>query len=953
MAVRMQNSIVTTNVSVFPARVVFLERRFFLCTVSCTKQIVVLEMVSAARARQAERVVLAVHAVGGGDDHHRDEPQHAGPLGGVRADCLAAVVQSTPGRIQQQGDWGADAQLTGVQRSCDTLLSADVMSRNGAVLVDADVHADPLGGLLADRLDEVMRSAGGCSQQAGGMAPGVDVRADGAVLVSLDADQATFRKWADARARHHAWGSRARRGLACGTRRSLVAAQSLTLVCAREGCGALVHMHAATRQARERGRNVYAVGDGCASAVCSANFRPGQALDGQRTMAARMHAGGRHLAEWPALVDARAVWIMPRAHSRAVALSVLSGDAPPLITTAALAPPLDTTATLAPPLDAAPSSVGRSALRLGGGGSVQGDDDADSLGRKGGALDELCRAGMEEACTQQIDFGPEPTDPRLVPIVGGVLDEGGAVDLPDTIGGMLTVGRAATSQLQLTDEAFAHEPRVHRAHATVSLTDAGAYELVLIGQGMATFVNDVALYHIPAPWQRYTQPPVLLADGDVIRFGGQPNAGYVKFVFVVVAPDATQPDRAASPLVGAPAHKPKPKPAPMLPPPPRPVTAAPPARPAAATPGATPVPAAAAGVAVPTVAIARLASAQHGDIPFDATPRAKTTIADGVAFVVTTRAGGYDLHVQRAAVEYSRGAAGSWVSLGVGGQRALRDGDRVSIEGRDYVCRGIPPERASGAAAPQSTTVPRTQTATPPPAEGAAQPHGAEAAALELASLAERSAQVRAQLLSGKQGQERREAERTIAVAHDALVGAALGAAGGTTAEHAARAAAVKLKKVADDFDKKRRRESNAAASASSKAERRERHRTPEPVPRAPGGPKGGTKRDRRAFENRTVARKKRRVAHEVRRVEIESGGGDGYGGFDGGSGKGASRTGGAKGGGGKGKGASRIGGAKGGGGKGKGGGKGSGKGGGFEGRSGHRGRGGGGGPGVFGMRGY
>jgi len=59
-------------------------------------------------------------------------------------------------------------------------------------------------------------------------------------------------------------------------------------------------------------------------------------------------------------------------------------------------------------------------------------------------------------------------------------------------------------------------------------------------------------------------------------------------------------------------------------------------------------------------------------------------------------------------------------------------------------------------------------------------------------------------------------------------------------------------------------------------------HRTPEPVARAPGGPKGGAKRDRRTFENRTVARKKRRVVHEERRVEIERGGGDGYGGFDG-----------------------------------------------------------------------
>ena len=51
---------------------------------------------------------------------------------------------------------------------------------------------------------------------------------------------------------------------------------------------------------------------------------------------------------------------------------------------------------------------------------------------------------------------------------------------------------------------------------------------------------------------------VPLADGDVLRFGGQPGQNYLEFVYTVVAPDAAQPDREAAPLTPAPAVKPKP-----------------------------------------------------------------------------------------------------------------------------------------------------------------------------------------------------------------------------------------------------------------------------------------------------------------------------------------------------------------------------------------------------------
>ena len=97
--------------------------------------------------------MLAVHAVGGGDDHHRDGPQHADPLGGVRADRLAAVAQSTAGRSQQQVGVAA-----GVQPQSGVPLDASVMDCDGAELSDAAVHADPLGGVLADRLAVVAQA---------------------------------------------------------------------------------------------------------------------------------------------------------------------------------------------------------------------------------------------------------------------------------------------------------------------------------------------------------------------------------------------------------------------------------------------------------------------------------------------------------------------------------------------------------------------------------------------------------------------------------------------------------------------------------------------------------------------------------------------------------------------------------------------------------------------------
>lgn len=144
---------------------------------------------------------------------------------------------------------------------------------------------------------------------------------DGTML-SLVASAETHGRWADERGRHHPWGSRAKRGLADGTLRTLDVCRGLTLVCQREGCGSLVHWMAARRRARAANRDNFEPGDGCSSRSCSGNHRPAQHHTGQRSMAAGLEKpladkGGRLLITWPVDTQAREVQVLPRA--RAVA----------------------------------------------------------------------------------------------------------------------------------------------------------------------------------------------------------------------------------------------------------------------------------------------------------------------------------------------------------------------------------------------------------------------------------------------------------------------------------------------------------------------------------------------------------------------------------------------------------------------------------------------------------
>ena len=265
-----------------------------------------------------------------------------------------------------------------------------------------------------------------------------------------------------------------------------------------------------------------------------------------------------------------------------------------------------------------------------------------------------------------------------------------------------------------------------------------------------------------------------------------------------------------------------------------------------------------------------------------------------MAQVVATRVGGFDLHsLHDTAVSVSKGAAGSWVKLAAGRQMALRDGDRVSLEGRgEFICQ-LPRAPQPTAAAPPISTAAAT-------AAGDIILASRETQAHELVSLTAREAQIMGELTSGLQGKQLRAVQRNLSAAHDAFVGVALGAAADQDPVHAARIASNKLAKVANDGDKKRRREETSDDRASAKAQRRENHRQPQG--RAPGLPPKGhgtqtarpAKRDRRTFEGRTVARKIRRVGDEARHVEISSQGRrGGYGRGGGRSGRGGHGSGG------------------------------------------------------------
>jgi len=145
----------------------------------------------------------------------------------------------------------------------------------------------------------------------------------GCTLIEVGGEKARAR-WAKARRRHHAWGSRARPGYAQGTRDALRGALHQLIVCAKPGCGALVQLQFARRQARKAGRSCIACGNGCASRQCTnSHAQPGHFARMQSEMATGLISGTHILVLPPPTIAARSdLWAVPNALSASIAHGV-------------------------------------------------------------------------------------------------------------------------------------------------------------------------------------------------------------------------------------------------------------------------------------------------------------------------------------------------------------------------------------------------------------------------------------------------------------------------------------------------------------------------------------------------------------------------------------------------------------------------------------------------------
>ena len=127
-----------------------------------------------------------------------------------------------------------------------------------------------------------------------------------AEVEQLPKDPEAFDRQAERRRRSWAHGSRPERGHAPGTEAALRKVHGLTLLCRREGCGALVHWRSARAQARRQGS--MQAGDGCAGSACAARFRRCDFVKRQCAMAVQLLVGERRLCVWPRSVGDVDIW---------------------------------------------------------------------------------------------------------------------------------------------------------------------------------------------------------------------------------------------------------------------------------------------------------------------------------------------------------------------------------------------------------------------------------------------------------------------------------------------------------------------------------------------------------------------------------------------------------------------------------------------------------------------
>ena len=563
--------------------------------------------------------------------------------------------------------------------------------------------------------------------------------------------------------------------------------------------------------------------------------------------------------------------------------------------------------------------------------------------------------GATQACGDSSDEEDELAVSELRQIeVGG---NGKVLQLPDgNIFQVLAFGREEQTAARgdgvrvvsvvLPDARPTGQKKISSLQAEISVGAEGGMSFTSLGKTF-NFVNEVPLH---ATAKKYATSSRIYHD-DVLRLGGErdgkPGGGLREHVFCVEAPAlGVRPAAEAAVPAAPPAASAEASP-----------VAAPAAVPAAAAaaPAPAPTPTAAAAAAIEATLRGKGGCA---DVPLATLRRHRTPLGPAgapVAQIVATKDYGFDLHVLAGgAAQVARavftagftepaGQPGEWRELPAGKQYALHQGDHLRVAGGEYVCE-----------LPAARVQPQPRSA--PPAAAPQQAGRAEAAA-ELAALAMREAQLRGELTAGLSGAALRDAQRSLAAAHEAHVTMAMGAgAAPEQQQQAARAAAGRLKKHVNDGGKKRKREQVAAERDGHRAQRRDSHVPAAPRPKPPqhgSATPRVAKRDKRTYNNRTVERKERRVDQDQRRQPPRPpppppqqvfpspyGGGKGGGSGKGHSGRG--KGGGSRGGkGGRSFGGGSSSGGRGGGGGGRGGGGGGRGGGGGGGRGGGRGGGG------------
>ena len=168
----------------------------------------------------------------------------------------------------------------------------------------------------------------------------------------------------------------------------------------------------------------------------------------------------------------------------------------------------------------------------------------DEAGRAAGAAAETQEAADSEPDDEDDDPDAGEEGLETAPLVYRIAEDGSlkgdeSYRLPARHGDTpLVFGREPGEHgVILTDEArIGKMEHVSRVQATIYVGADGQLYVQANSTIKVTWLNETPLHHIDSTWQQHTSPPALLADGDVLRLGGQRQGAtrsYAMFMYYV------------------------------------------------------------------------------------------------------------------------------------------------------------------------------------------------------------------------------------------------------------------------------------------------------------------------------------------------------------------------------------------------------------------------------------